>query len=180
MNKYLFFFFLVLSGFLFSQGSRVEGRVYNAMNNSSLEFAKVQVINTQKGGITDENGLFTIEGLEPGVYSFKATLSGFSVQFLNEITITKSRMENLEFVMNELVFEQEEVIVKASPFIRKKESPVSLKTLNATEIERLPGANRDVSKVIAALPGVASRATFRNDIIIRGGSPGENKFYLEI
>ena len=179
MNKYLFFFFLVLSGFLFSQGSRVEGRVYNAMNNSSLEFAKVQVINTQKGGITDENGLFTIEGLEPGVYSFKATLSGFSVQFLNEITITKSRMENLEFAMNELVFEQEEVIVKASPFIRKKESPVSLKTLNATEIERLPGANRDVSKVIAALPGVASRATFRNDIIIRGGSPGENKFYLD-
>jgi hypothetical protein len=54
-----------------------------------------------------------------------------------------------------------------------------LKSLNATEIERLPGANRDVSKVIAALPGVASRATFRNDIIIRGGSPGENKFYLD-
>ena len=36
-----------------------------------------------------------------------------------------------------------------------------------------------MSKVIAALPGVASRATFRNDIIIRGGSPGENKFYLD-
>ena len=51
--------------------------------------------------------------------------------------------------------------------------------MSATEIERLPGANRDVSKVIAALPGVAARATFRNDIIIRGGSPGENKFYLD-
>ena len=64
-------------------------------------------------------------------------------------------------------------------FIKKIESPVSLKTLNSTEIERLPGANRDASKVIASLPGVASRATFRNDIIIRGGSPGENKFYLD-
>ena len=81
--------------------------------------------------------------------------------------------------LNELVIEQDEVIVTASPFIENKDSPVSLKTLNTTEIERLPGANRDVSKVIAALPGVASRATFRNDIIIRGGSPGENKFYLD-
>ena len=44
---------------------------------------------------------------------------------------------------------------------------------------RASGANRDVVKVIAALPGVASRATFRNDIIIRGGSHGENKFYLD-
>jgi hypothetical protein len=33
--------------------------------------------------------------------------------------------------------------------------------------------------VLQALPGVAVRATFRNDIIIRGGAPGENKFYLD-
>ena len=170
---------MFLSGFSFSQSCRVEGRVYDALNNTSLEFAKVQVVNMQKGAITDENGLFRVDGLDPGVYSFKAVISGYKVSFLNEITITRSRVEQLEFAMEELVLEQEEVVVKASPFIRKKESPVSLKTLNATEIERLPGANRDVSKVIAALPGVASRATFRNDIIIRGGSPGENKFYLD-
>lgn len=180
MNKYFFLFsFLFLSSFSFSQSCRVEGRVYDALNNTSLEFAKVQVVNMQKGAITDENGSFRIDGLEPGVYSFKAVMSGYKASFLNEITITRSRVEQLEFAMEELVLEQEEVVVKASPFIRKKESPVSLKTLNATEIERLPGANRDVSKVIAALPGVASRATFRNDIIIRGGSPGENKFYLD-
>ena len=180
MKKYFFLFsFLFLSSFSFSQSCRVEGRVYDALNNTSLEFAKVQVVNMQKGAITDENGSFRIDGLEPGVYSFKAVMSGYKASFLNEITITRSRVEQLEFAMEELVLEQEEVVVKASPFIRKKESPVSLKTLNATEIERLPGANRDVSKVIAALPGVASRATFRNDIIIRGGSPGENKFYLD-
>ena len=144
---------MFLSSFSFSQSCRVEGRVYDALNNTSLEFAKVQVVNMQKGAITDENGSFRIDGLEPGVYSFKAVMSGYKASFLNEITITRSRVEQLEFAMEELVLEQEEVIVKASPFIRKKESPVSLKTLNATEIERLPGANRDVSKVIAALAG---------------------------
>ncbi len=39
--------------------------------------------------------------------------------------------------MDEIVIEQDEVVVKASPFLQRKESPVSLKTLNATEIERL-------------------------------------------
>ena len=179
MNRFFFLFFLLLSGMVLGQNCIVEGRVFNALNNNSLDFAKVQVVSMQKGAITDAEGLFRIEGLEPGVYSFKAVLSGYQTLFLNEITVTRSRVTQLEFGMEELVLEQEEVVVVASPFNRKNESPVSLKTLNATEIERLPGANRDVSKVIAALPGVASRATFRNDIIIRGGSPGENKFYLD-
>ena len=42
-----------------------------------------------------------------------------------------------------------------------------------------PGGNRDISKVIQILPGVASSASFRNDIIVRGGAPNENRFYLD-
>jgi hypothetical protein len=98
---------------------------------------------------------------------------------VNEITITNSRTVELDFLIEPIIKDQKEIIVKANPFTKKSESPVSLRTLNSTEIERLPGAGRDVSKVLQALPGVASRATFRNDIIVRGGSPGENKFYLD-
>ena len=111
---------------VFSQNCIVEGRVFNALNNNSLDFAKVQVVNMQKGAITDAEGLFRIEGLEPGVYSFKAVFSGYQTLFLNEITVTRSRVTQLEFGMEELVLEQEEVVV-ASPFVRKNESPVSLK-----------------------------------------------------
>ena len=176
----LFFLIILLFPFLvFSQGAMINGRVFNELNNKSIAFATVKIVGTQKGGISKEDGSFTISNIEPGVYSFKATASGFKPLFINEITITKTRVESIDFALEEIVIEQEEVVVKASPFLQRKESPVSLKTLNSTEIERLPGANRDVSKVIAALPGVASRATFRNDIIIRGGSPGENKFYLD-
>ncbi len=157
----------------------VEGRVYNVANNEPLPFAKISVLYEGKGAISDEEGRFRIEGLPPGIYSFKSVYSGFKDAYINEINVTKLRVEELNFAMSELLIEKEEVVVKASPFTQRSESPVSLKTLNSTEIERLPGANRDVSKVIAALPGVASRATFRNDIIIRGGSPGENRFYLD-
>jgi hypothetical protein len=180
MKNFFFtgFLFLII-GFSFSQNSLVKGRIYNNLNNQPIPFAKVVVVDQQKGAVAFDDGTYEIAGLKPGVYSFKASASGFRDLILNEITVTNARTVDLDFGLEEIVLLQEEVVVKASPFLRKSESPVSLKTLNATEIERLPGANRDVSKVIAALPGVASRATFRNDIIIRGGSPGENKFYLD-
>jgi hypothetical protein len=157
----------------------VRGKVVNASSNVGLPLVKIQLLDQQIGAISSEDGSYEIKGIAPGVYSFKASYPGFKDQIINEITVTNARSIDLDFFLEVVVVEQKEVTIRANRFQRNVESPLSLKSLNATEIERLPGANRDVSKVIAALPGVASRATFRNDIIIRGGSPGENKFYLD-
>jgi hypothetical protein len=171
--------FLCVSVYDFSQVSRVTGKVYNSTNNESLPYVKIVVIGQQIGAESDDQGVYSIEGLPAGVYSFKATATGFQDFIVNDITVTISRVVDLDFPLEPIIREQKEIVVKASPFTPKSESPVSLRTLNATEIERQPGANRDVSRVLQALPGVASRATFRNDIVIRGGAPGENKFYLD-
>lgn len=179
MKLFLASFFICIFSISFAQTGKVSGRVYSATNNESLPFSKVFVVDQQKGAVCLEDGTFVIENLNPGVYSFKATSSGYQELILNDITITNARTVELNFALEPIIREQKEVTVRAKPFLKVSESPVSLRTLNATEIERQPGAGRDVSKVLQALPGVASRATFRNDIIIRGGSPGENKFYLD-
>jgi hypothetical protein len=163
----------------FSQTGIVKGKVLQAGNGLPIELAKIQVVDQQKGALSNENGDFELAGLAPGVYSFKASASGFKELVINEITVTNARTVTIEFQLEDFIVDKKEILIEAKQFNTKTESPNSLKTLNSTEIERLPGAGRDVSKVIAALPGVASRATFRNDIIIRGGSPGENKFYLD-
>jgi outer membrane receptor for ferrienterochelin and colicin len=170
---------ILLSNLLFAQSGKVTGRVINAINNEPIEFAKVVVLETNLGANSLVDGTFLVEGLTPGVYSFKATSPGYNDLIINDITITNARVEELIFSLEPVVKKQKEVEIKAKPFVKRSESPVSVRTLNATEIERQPGAGRDVSKVLQALPGVALRATFRNDIIIRGGSPGENKFYLD-
>lgn len=179
MKSFVTTFVLLSAFFGFAQTGKISGRVFNASNNESLPFSKVIVVDQQKGAVCLDDGTFIIENLSPGVYSFKATSSGFQELIINDITVTNARTVELNFPLEPIVREQKEVTVKAKPFTKVSESPVSLRTLNATEIERQPGAGRDVSKVLQALPGVASRATFRNDIIIRGGSPGENKFYLD-
>lgn len=73
-----------------------------------------------------------------------------------------------------------EVVVAASPFQKVPESPVSLRVIGLQEIEKAPGANRDISKVVQNYPGVAfSPIGYRNDLIVRGGGPSENRFYLD-
>jgi hypothetical protein len=63
------------------------------------------------------------------------------------------------------------------------ETPLSVQKLTAEEIKSNPGGNFDISKVVQALPGVTGSAStgagFRNDIIVRGGAPNENVFYLD-
>ena len=59
-------------------------------------------------------------------------------------------------------------------------TPLATQKLTAEEIKSNPGGNFDVSKVIQVLPGVAGGTTpNRNDIIVRGGGPSENVYYLD-
>jgi len=81
--------------------------------------------------------------------------------------------------MEELSTELQEVTVKSDAFDKSDESPVSLRTIGVNEIQRNPGGNRDISRVIQSLPGVSYTVSFRNDVIIRGGAPNENRFYLD-
>ena len=157
----------------------LSGKIINMDNGSALSPAKVNIIELGLFKAVDLDGFYVFEFLAPGIYTVKITAPGYQDKIQSEVLITNARPTELNLELEPRVQNAKAIRVSAAPFQRRLESPNSLKTLSATEVERLPGANRDVSKVIAALPGVAARATFRNDIIIRGGSPGENKFYLD-
>ena len=92
---------------------------------------------------------------------------------------SNARTAFLDIELEETAVELDGVVVKASPFRRSEESPVSLQRIGIAEIEKNPGGNRDISRVIQSLPGVASTPAFRNDVIVRGGGPSENTFYLD-
>lgn len=175
----LFLISFILTFPIFAQTGVLSGNITNAANGTFVSPAKVNIIELQLFKAADLEGRFSFENLAPGIYTVKITAPGFQEKVQSEVLITNARPTELNVELEEKIQTSKDIKVSAAPFQRKVESPNSLKTLSATEIERLPGANRDVSKVIAALPGVAARATFRNDIIIRGGSPGENKFYLD-
>ncbi len=93
--------------------------------------------------------------------------------------MTNSRPTEVNVDLEQNSEDLKEVVVKASPFNKSDESPVSLRNIGVAEIQRNPGGNRDISRVIQSLPGVTTTASFRNDLLIRGGAPNENRFYLD-
>jgi hypothetical protein len=95
------------------------------------------------------------------------------------VEVSPVRPAVVEVRLEEEVVLRDSITVVASPFRRTAESPVSVQSLGAAEIARIPGGNRDLSRVVQSLPGVASSPTFRNDVFVRGGSPGENRFDLD-
>lgn len=164
---------------LFSQTGVIQGKVLNGINNEPLPFATVAIQGTTVGATTDIDGLFKLDKLAPGTYTIETSLVGFKKKTIFEVNVNNAKPVYLEIAMEEASTDLKEVEITTSPFNKTEESPVSLRTIGAAEIQRLPGANRDISKVIQSLPGVASTPSFRNDIIIRGGAPNENRYYLD-
>jgi len=175
----LFIFSIFFSLEIQAQTAQISGRVIDATNNEPLPFANVVVKGTTIGATTDFDGGFVITGLKPGFVSLQATYVGYRNTESAEIQLTNAKAEYLEIAMENAGVALEEVEVKANPFVRTEESPLSLQKLGVSEIETSPGSNRDISRVIQSLPGVGSGVSFRNDIIIRGGGPSESVFYLD-
>ena len=181
MRKITYLVTIILSaGFLKGQNGIVRGRVSDAITNEPLPFANVVIKGISKGATTNEKGQYEITGIPTGLYNIEASYIGYLSKTEFEVQVSAARPAVVNFKLRENTAQIGEVTVTAqNNFNRSQESPVSLNTIGINEIQRNPGANQDISRVIQSLPGVASTPNFRNDIIIRGGAPNENRFYLD-
>jgi len=172
---------LILPHFALGQSNTgtIKGRVLNSKTNEPVPFASVVVWGTTIGAMTDFDGNFSFTGLKPGFTELRASSVGFMPYISEAIMVTNSAVVNLDILLEESEIAIEEVVIKASPFRKKAESPLSARIIGIDEIERNPGGNRDISKVIQSFPGVASTPAFRNDVIVRGGGPNENRYFID-
>lgn len=175
--------FLLLLGLLTTISAqpthRIKGTVIDKASRQPLEFINVLVLGLGRGGVTDAEGHFNIGEVPPGIYRLQASAVGYKTILTPEYIVSTKDL-TIQIETEENLTELEGVTVTASPFRRDPESPVGLRIIGLQEIEKSPGANRDISRIVQSYPGVAfSPAGYRNDLIVRGGSPSENRFYLD-
>mgnify|MGYP000050076827 CR=1 FL=1 len=177
-------FLLFLIGcFYFTAYSQNEGvlrgKAIDKQTRETLPYVNILLAGTQKGTITKDDGSFEIKNVGLGYIKVRASFVGYKTVLSDDYLVTKDKVPFIVIELEEDSSQLEEVVIQSLLFKRKIESPVSLQNLGIAEIEKNPGGNRDVLKVIQSLPGVASNPGFRNDIIIRGGATSENKFYVD-
>jgi hypothetical protein len=97
-------------------------------------------------------------------------------------TSIMARTSRPTFVSLELrpeAIEVEGITVEADAFRAREDAPTSTQRLTEVEIRRNPGGLGDISRSLLSLPGVLGGVDSRNDLLVRGGGPGENAYYLD-
>ncbi|MEJ2596321.1 MAG: TonB-dependent receptor [bacterium] len=169
----------IISLAAFSQQGRIEGKIFDKSNNEPLPFVNVIIEGTNIGSTTDIDGKFLFTGLEPGFVNLRASFVGYKTKLSPDLLITNAKATYIELQLEPTDTKLEEVVVRVSPYERPNDAPMSMQKIGLAEIETNPGSNRDISKVIQSFPGVTATPSFRNDILVRGGGPAENVYYLE-
>jgi len=180
MKKISFYITMILLPMLsFGQEAFIRGTVTNGVTNQPVSGTSIQVLGGAAGVVSDSLGTYSLK-LRPGNYTLIFSKVGFRTVSLADIQIGTVKPTIMDVAMEQIVASLNEVKIVGSRRLNKTmESPLSLRSIGVSEIKRNPGGNRDISKVIQSLPGVSSPVSFRNDIIIRGGAPNENRFYLD-
>ena len=158
----------------------LSGTVTDAKTGETIPGATIQILETSLGAITDANGYYSIPNIPAKTYNVQASFVGYETMVKYYVVVRSGGTPDLNFSLKESVSELGEVIVTANPFEKIEETPLSIQKLSAEEIATYPGGNNDIAKVVQSLPGVGgSVGGFRNDVIIRGGAPNENVYYLD-
>jgi hypothetical protein len=159
----------------------ISGVVIDKTTRAPIPYANVIIWNSMKGTTTDSTGNFKISNVLPGTYRLQATYIGYATSTTPEfLVINNKSFETIELEETGATLKEVEVKGVSGPFRKSAISPLSLREIGFTEIEKSAGANRDISRVLESFPGVAaSPGGYRNDLIVRGGGPSENSYYIE-
>ncbi len=158
----------------------IKGRVVDAESNKPIAKAWVKTSEKSDSTQSDANGNFLMPLKQPGFYVFYAQAPGYKSGNSAEQLVTYDKQIPVTISLESLVDAIDEVNIRRTSLQKRDAgSPLSSQELSIREIERNPGGNRDISKIIQSLPGVITIPGFRNDVVIRGGAPSENKFYLD-
>ena len=163
---------------LFASGN-IGGVVLCQKTHSKLAGVNIQIDNTQFGAATDIEGDFLITDIEPGSYNLRVSYIGYKTILKSNVVVKPGRTTILQIEMEEDILEGEVIEATASYFDKPKEAVVSTRSMDFEEIRRDPGTAMDIQRVMQALPAVVSGSDQNNEIIIRGGIPGENLFLLD-
>ena len=158
---------------------KIKGEVLDGETMTPLRGANVILVNTPLGAVTDAQGKFTITRVPVGSYTVRFSYTGFESLNRTDVIVRPERITFLQAELEMSTIEMESVIITGGYFAEVRDQPTSLVNFSAEEIRRAPGSIGDVSRVVRALPSIAKVDDETNMLMVRGGGPTENIFFID-
>ncbi len=128
----------------------------------------------------DRAGIFPPINVRPGMVRLEVKSPSGQALLTGEVEVRAGLTIEISLALPVVEAVSTSVTVRASQVRAPDEVVTSGVRIQNHEILKTAGALQDVSRYVATLPGVvAGSADFRNDIIVRGGSPLENLFVVD-
>jgi len=126
--------------------------------------------------ISDENGVYRVFALTPGLYRVTFVLQGFKSVTREKIIVEVEQSVKLNVSMQLGALEEQVTIIGLSPLIDVKNTVKGM-TLTREVFESLP-RGRDFDTLVAGIPGVQNEPML-SGISVDGASGSENMFYVD-
>jgi len=157
----------------------IRGVVVDNHTETPLPGVNIFILESDIGTASDENGRFYLESLKPGSYHVRFDMIGYEPQTKLNLPVSPGRDLNINIGLVQTVLEMQNIIVTPDFFKKAKDATISDRSVDFTEIINDPGSSMDVQRMMQALPSVVSGSDQYNEIIVRGGGPGENLFVMD-
>jgi len=174
---------IILPELVFSQPSVPSGTIQGKLSDLDTKIpligVNILIVNTIYGAATDLEGNFLIENVPVGSYSLEFSYLGYQTIIETDVIVRSQRISVVNAELQTSPISSEEVVVTAGYFSNSEDQPLSVANFSREEIRRAPGSAGDVSRIILGLPSLAKMDDQSNNLIVRGGSPLENTFYID-
>lgn len=155
----------------------IKGKVFESYTRLWLAGATVSIRGTTFKTITNESGEYTFKNIPVGNYIIEVSNEKFSPTVKTDIIVKSKATTVVDVELNMVLTETVEVV--NTYFTRKQEQPVSMTGFDYEEIRRSAGSAGDISRLVGVLPSVSRVNDMWNGLVVRGGSPSENAFYID-
>jgi hypothetical protein len=157
----------------------IKGAVLDSDTKTPLIGVTVMIEGTKYGAASNVDGNFRIKDVPVGSYTMKFNCIGYSPLNKTDIIVRPGRITNVNAELNISPLKEKDVTVLSGFFPEVQDQNVSTTNFSSEEIRRAPGSAGDVSRIMASLPSIAKVNDQLNSLIVRGGTPTENGFYVD-
>jgi outer membrane receptor protein involved in Fe transport len=138
---FFLFFLLFTTNCLHAQTGKIAGEVLEENTGEPLIGVQVFIQGTSKGMVTDVNGLYNINNVDPGTYTVVFKYVGFSTYRVENVEVFVDKTTRIDASLSESVLEGEEVVVTAERPIVEKDRTTTTAYISSEQLEDLPVVN---------------------------------------
>ncbi len=159
----------------------LKGKIVDEDVQTAVAHATVKIKGTELQALTDYEGQFEIPGVPVGSYVLEVSCQYYLTKLHPDVVIKSARISFVELSLKLSLDmqEHEEVTVTAGYYSDTKQKSTSMTSFSNEEIRRAAGSAGDVSRIVSGLPSIARVNDQVNGLVVRGGNPVENGFYLD-